>query len=222
MLRELLDTLKAKSTSKTMLEEFIQMIEKAKWMFSASMHILMGDKEAADVKEEIYATDREINARQRSIRRKIIRHLSIQQGVDVPICLVLMSVVKDAERLGDHCKNIYELGEMLDVTFDKGRYKTPLKELADQTGNLFGLTRKACEHSDEDIAHAVIQQGKTIKKQCDTMLEQLISDDLPTKKAVGYTLLARYIKRVSGHLMNVATSVLTPVDELDYTYRSQS
>ena len=48
------------------------------------------------------------------------------------------------------------------------------------------------------------------------MLKQLIVDDLPTKKAVGYALLARYIKRVSGHLVNIATSVVTPVDRLDY------
>jgi len=220
MLKALLDMLRAKSPLKNMLEEFIQMIEKDEWMFEASMQVLMGDKNTADVKKEIYARDQEINEHQRSIRRRIINHLSIQQRADVPICLVLMSVVKDAERIGDHCKNIYELGEMLDIIFDRGRYKTPLKELTGQTGDLFGLTKKAFEHSDEGTANVVIEKGKTIKKQCDTLLQQLITDDLPTKKAVGYTLLARYIKRVSGHLVNIATSVVTPVDKLDYTHKS--
>ena len=220
MLKELLDMLRAKSPSKNMLEEFIQMIGKAERMFQASMHVLMGDKNATDVMKEIYARDREINEHQRSIRRKIISHLSIQQRADVPICLVLMSVVKDAERLGDHCKNIYELGEMLDITFDRGRYKTPLREFADQAGDLFGLTKRAFELSDEEMAHVVIRQGRTINNQCDTLLQQLIMDDLPTNKAVGYSLLARYIKRVSGHLVNIATSVVTPVDKLDYTHKS--
>ncbi len=220
MLKKLLDMLRAKAPLKGMLEEFIQMIEKAELMFEASMQVLMGDRSTVDVKKEIYARDREINEHQRSIRRKIINHLSIQQGADVPICLVFMSVVKDAERIGDYCKNIYELGEMLAITFDQGRYKTPLKELADQTGDLFGLTKRAFELSDKETAHVVIRQGKTIKKQCDTTLQQLIVDDLPTNKAAGYTLLSRYIKRVSGHLVNIATSVVTPVDKLDYTHKS--
>ena len=41
-------------------------------------------------------------------------------GVDVPACLVLMSVVKDAERIGDYCKNV------LDAAKSEAQ---PLKEL---------------------------------------------------------------------------------------------
>jgi phosphate uptake regulator len=33
---------------------------------------------------------------------------------------------------------------------------------------------------------------------------------------VAYTLLARYFKRISSHLVNIATSVVTSVDNLDY------
>ena len=126
--------------------------------------MVIGNKGAAEVKESIYKKDREINEHQRSIRRRIVRHLSIQSGADVPLCLVLMSVVKDAERIGDHCKNIYELGAMLDVAFDQGRYKTPLKELADQTSDLFVSTRRAFELSDGEMANAVITKGNSAKK----------------------------------------------------------
>ncbi|UCD56651.1 MAG: PhoU family transcriptional regulator [Candidatus Hydrogenedentota bacterium] len=220
MLKELLEMLRAKSPLNDMLAEFTQMIEKTEWMFDTSIQVLMGEKPVRDVEKDIYAKDREVNEHQRSIRRKIVNHLTLQPGSDVPVCLVLMSVVKDAERVGDFCKNIYELSTMFDVAFDRGRYKTPLRELAEQVENLFSKTRKAFAWSDEETAHSIIAKGDSIGKQCDMLLKQLIVDNLSTKKAVAYTLLARYIKRVSSHLTNIATSVVTSVDNLDYTDES--
>ena len=216
MLKELLDLVRAKSPIGAMLSEFTQMIDKTEWMFDASIQVLMREKPAEEVKQDIYSKDREVNEHQRSIRRKIIRHLTLQPGSDVPACLVLMSVIKDAERMGDFCKNIFEIGEMFEITFDSGRYKTPFLELAEQVENLFGKTRKAFERSDEEIARSIITKGTRVSKQCDMLLKQLIVDNLPTNKAVAYTLLARYLKRISSHLTNIATSVVTSVDKLDY------
>ncbi len=216
MFKELLEILRAKSPLKDMLIEFTQMLEKTEWMFDTTMKVLLAEKKATDVQEDVYTKDKEVNEHQRSIRRKIISHLSLHPRADVPVCLVLMSVVKDAERMGDYCKNIFELGVMFDVALDRGRYKTPLKELAEQVENLFSKTRKAFMWSDEQTAHSIISKGEAINKQCDMLIKQLIADDLPTKKAVAYTLLSRYIKRVSSHLINIATSVVTSVDNLDF------
>jgi phosphate uptake regulator len=105
---------------------------------------------------------------------------------------------------------------MFDVTFDRGRYKTPLIELAEQVESLFSKTRKAFERSDEEIARSIMAKGVRISNQCDMLIKQLMVDNLPTKKAVAYTLLSRYLKRISSHLTNIATSVTTSVDNLDY------
>ncbi len=220
MLRELLELFRAKSPLADMLDEFNQMVDKTEWMFDTAMEVLIEKKDAQSVKKDLYGKDKEVNEHQRSIRRKIISHLTLQPRSDVPACLILMSVAKDVERVGDYCKNIFELGIMFDVEFDRGRYKTPLKELAEQVENLFSKTRKAFARSDEETAHMIITKGETINKRCDMLISQLIADNLPTKKAVAYTLLARYIKRVSSHLVNVATSVVTSVDNLDYVDES--
>ena len=179
-------------------------------------------KQPEEVKQTIYAKDKEVNEHQRSIRRKIVRHLTLQPGIDVPACLVLMSVVKDAERIGDFCKNILDLATMFDVTFDRGRYKTPLIELSEQVENLFSKTRKAFERSDEETARSAMTTGIRINKQCEMLLKQLMVDNLPTKKAVGYTLMSRYFKRMSSHLTNIATSVVSSVDNLDYLDEPES
>jgi phosphate transport system protein len=59
---------------------------------------------AEEVKDSIYTRDQSVNELERSIRRKILRHLTIHPGDDVAACLALMSVAKDAERIGDYCK----------------------------------------------------------------------------------------------------------------------
>ncbi|RJP74041.1 MAG: PhoU family transcriptional regulator [Candidatus Abyssobacteria bacterium SURF_17] len=221
MLKELLDMLRAKSPLRDMLNEFTQMIEKTEWMFDASIKVLLHSRPTQEVEKEIYSKDKEVNEHQRSIRRKIIRHLTFQPRADVPACLVLMSVVKDAERVGDYCKNLFELATMFDIPLDRGRYKTPLKDLAEQVENLFSKTRKAFQWSDEEMAHSIIAKSEAINDQCDMLIRQLITDNLPTKKAVAYTLLARYIKRVASHLNNIATSVVTSVDNLDFSDESK-
>jgi phosphate transport system protein len=222
MLKELLEMLRAKSPLSDMFDEFTQMIEKTEWMFDTSMQVLLEGRAPENSKQELYAKDKEVNEHQRSIRRKIVKHLTLQPRSDIPACLVLMSVVKDAERIGDYCKNIYELGAMFDVALDRGRYKTPLRELSEQVENLFSKTRKAFAWSDEEMANSIITRGSRISKQCDMLLKQLIVDNLPTKKAVAYTLLARYIKRVASHLTNIATSIVSSVDNLDYLDESDS
>ena len=63
-----------------------------------------------DVRTPLYERDVAVNELERSIRRKVLRHLTVNPGHDVAICLALMSVAKDAERIGDYCKNVFEVG----------------------------------------------------------------------------------------------------------------
>ena len=50
----------------------------------------------------------------------------------------------------------------------------------------------------------------------DRMIRGLFRCDLPAPKAVGYTLLFRYLKRIDVHILNIATAVIAPVHEIDY------
>ena len=49
------------------------------------------------------------------------------------------------------------------------------------------------------------------------MIEQVLAlEGLSNHQAVGYALLARYLKHIAAHLGNVATSVVMPVHKLDF------
>ena len=82
-------------------EQFLQMIVASEWMFGQANDVLRGKKAQGDVGDALYAKDQEINRLLRSIRANILTHLSVQRNADIAGCLALMSVAKDAERIGD-------------------------------------------------------------------------------------------------------------------------
>ena len=217
MLRELIDALRGKDPLSQMLNEFTEMIEDSEWMFKTACDVLLRKKDADSVATDLYNRDKEINGKERSIRRRIVEHLSLRPGQDVPSCLVLMSVVKDAERVGDMCKNIFDVARMYTRKFDHGRYMTPLQEIRLDVESMFSKARQAFRESDEAIARSIVVKNRVLAEKCDMLIEQLIRDNLPTDKAVAYTLLSRHFKRIAAHLTNIATAVVVPVDKIDFT-----
>ena len=66
-----------------------------------------------------------------------------------------------------------------------------------------------------DYIHA--QRNRSAGSQgCDKIVEQLVHSDLSVNEAVCFTLIARHFKRIVAHLVNIATSVVLPLSELDY------
>ena len=216
MFKELLDMLRAKSPLNAMLDEFTQMMDKTEWMFDAATQVLMGKKPAKEVEKEIYAKDKEVNEHQRSIRRKIIRHLSLQPGADVPACLVLMSVVKDAERVGDYAKNIFDLA-VLAPHAPSGEHKARLIELKDRISRLMAAGREVFDSQDSERAAKLIRESQLIEDDCDREVRGLITVDSQVGMSSAYVLAYRYFKRVTSHVRNITTSVVQPLDKLDFS-----
>ena len=216
MLRELLRFLRGKSVLKKMLEEFTKMIDDAHWMFGVATGVLMKNQSLSEMQDELYERDKQINSSQRLIRRQIVEHLTVNPRSDIPYCLALMSIVKDAERVGDYCKNVFDVARMYTKNFDHGMYVTPLQDIRDALDASFGSVKKAFAEADEVIARDVVRKNKVVAKKCELLIEQLIRDELPTDRAVAYTLVSRHFKRIALHLSNIATSVVVPVHELDY------
>ncbi len=216
MLRQLINAWRGRDLLSVMLDDFEQMLRDGEWMFKTAGAVLVREEKPETVHDEFFARDKEINRRERDIRRRIVEHLSLRRDADVPACLVLMSVVKDAERIGDFCKNLYEVACLYTMNFDHGRYITPLKQLRADVEGLFSKARTAFAQADGATAAEVINEANDVAKRCDGRIETLIHDKLPTQKAVAYTLLSRYFKRVAAHLSNICTSVTGPVHEMDH------
>ncbi|MFC1577280.1 PhoU domain-containing protein, partial [Candidatus Omnitrophota bacterium] len=142
--------------------------------------------------------------------------LSMQPSVDIPTCLLLMSVVKDAERLGDYSKNLFQVSSILDKPIAKNTYTGLFGSIEQDISGLFQQTKEAFIESDEDKAQSAWNVETKIVKTCDDIIEKLAKSSLSVNEAVCFTLMARYYKRLAAHLTNIATSVILPLSDLDY------
>ena len=111
MLKELLAALKGTDALSEMISRVGEMIEAGKWMFERAAEALAREADWETTADELYARDRQINEIEQNVRERIVTHLSLGHQADLSACLVLMSVVKDAERIGDYGKNIFEIGK---------------------------------------------------------------------------------------------------------------
>ena len=198
------------------LEEFKTMLDNTETMYTLVRNHLLDGAREPDLEDKIRHIDKGVNDAQRDIRRRIIEHLSLQPTVDVNACLLLMSVVKDAERLGDYAKNFYEVAELFDKPLDIEMFRRYFDELDQEISTLFQLTKEAFVESDETKAKMAWGYENKIAKWCDNVVKELAKSDLSVNEAVCFTLIARYLKRLVAHLVNIATSVVLPLSDLDY------
>jgi len=218
MFRELVQLFRRHDVVKELNEMVDRMLDAGRWMFEQASFILMREGDWQQTATPLYQRDQEINRLEQELRRRIVTHLAVNGSTDAAACMVLMSVVKDAERIGDYCKNIFEVGRFYTRPFEHPEFREPLSDIREKVTALFEPTREAFKGCEAQQARAVLQQSREVGTQCDMIIEQLLKmhGDFPADEAVAYVLMARHFKRVARHLANIATSVVAPVHKLDF------
>ena len=218
MLKEILHALKGTDPLAEMIEQFASMLDAGKWMFERASEALLSQADPGELSDELYERDRQINAFEQSVREKIVTHLALGHQSDLSACLILMSVGKDAERIGDYAKNIFEIGRFYRREFDHPEYSRPLAAICDDLLPMFDDVRKAFVEAHSDTARTVLETAGQATRKCDLLVQQLLTvrGTMPADEAVAYVLMARFYKRVAAHLGNIATSVVSPLPMLDY------
>ncbi len=217
MFRELIEALKRRPLLTQMFGEMEQMLESGEEMFRLIAAALTGKEPLSQATHDrVYEIDHGINHLQRNIRKQLVEHLIMSPGTDVPISLVLMSIIKDAERVGDLTKNLLEVAEAQGGAFHDGPYSAQLRGLLAEVGQLFEPTEHAFMTSNKEIAQQGLVDGQRLARQCDAIVDDLLDDSLPCREAVLVTLTSRYLKRICLHLTNISSSVVMPLHRIDY------
>ncbi|TET37699.1 MAG: hypothetical protein E3J72_04840 [Planctomycetota bacterium] len=205
-----------------MLKEFLHMLDLCAGMFELMHDFFTGMKKPLLCKTKIFQDDKEVNRTERKIRKQIMEHLAVNPEEDLPACLILMSVVKDAERIGDFCKNMWEAIHYYDRPIADDLppdYFNFLDAMTNDLSDIFRLTRTAFENSDSSIADDAVQEALEVSIRCDSTIEDLFESDLPTRQAVAMTLFMRYMKRIASHLGNISSTVILPLHKIDFPER---
>lgn len=192
---------------------FLEMLQDGRHIFDAAANALVGGTDPDVIREDLYTTDQRINHTERKIRRQLVIHGTVHGTGTFPTLLVLMSVAKDAERVGDYAKNLFELARLkVDLGSDSERNK--LIEAKDQVSKLLARAHGLFEQQDETAASLFLEDTVSIQRTCDSEVERLVVES--GRNTAGQVLCWRYMKRVTSHVGNIVTSVVVPIDQLDF------
>ncbi|MBD3336444.1 MAG: hypothetical protein GF355_13095 [Candidatus Eisenbacteria bacterium] len=221
--RQFLRLFRGTDPLRELLEMFAEMLLDSRWMYDEVLNIYAGSKEPETVEKELFARDRKINATEREIRRRLVEYLAINQNPNVGACLVLMSVAKDAERLGDYVKNLFNIAEHAQhAEASNPELDLQLHQLRSRALPLFDATRAAFLSPEESLAQHSLESAQRLAKESEKLVWEIAErTDITPKAAVLHALSARHVKRIVSHLANIATAAIQPVDWLDYTEKSK-
>jgi phosphate uptake regulator len=172
-----------------------------------------------NAKQDIYETDRQINELEKDVRRKVLEHLSINPQQDLSSSLILITVVKDLERMGDYVKNIFELSYHYSKKLPKNEYTDVLIDIRNQMKVILKDSLNVFNKADKEKAKDYYKFYRKVTEKTDHLIEALLEEkDISIREAVVYTLFARYLKRIAAHLANVLTTVINPFHQVGYGF----
>ncbi len=193
----------------------VEMLRDGRDVYDAATAAVFGGGKSKETKKEVKGTDRKINASEREVRRVLMTHAAVTGDVDLPLVLAYMSVVKDVERVGDYSKNLYDLAR-LGADFSAAADGDELKSYRDNVGQLISDAADAFETRDAERARALVAKADGFLDGYDDQIVAQAHSDRPAIEAVPRALFFRFLKRITAHVMNLMTSLILPVDQLDY------
>lgn len=213
----ILDLFKQDNWSNYLVDKISEMLELASDMYEYATGVLIKGEPDTDPQALIYDRDKRINHLERKIRRRVVSRLSVRGSrAEIPSALIFMNVVKDAERMGDYVKNLHEVRAMMPAQPDLELYRRHLAEPAARIRDIYGKTRQAFAESNGELAGEVIQTARAEGRGHEAAIRAITTSDMRTQDAVCIVLILRFFKRLVAHMSNIATTVVMPIDLIDF------
>ena len=92
---------------------FLEMLDLGESLLEKAQPHLLDKNADNQLLKEARDIDQSTNKLVRAVRKILIAHLAFNKQ-DASSCLILMSVVKDAERLVDECRSLLQLGTLIE------------------------------------------------------------------------------------------------------------
>ena len=199
-------------------EEMLRLVEE---MILEASVVYWGEPMTPARLTEFYEKDSHVNMLERKVRVAVVTHLSGSATRDVPYGLMLMSLIKDLERLGDYAKNLSQIpatthAEGVERNLPEDDVVGELRQIANGVETLAREAAEIYSSSALERAHELTLSGRSTARRCDSLIRSIASADYPGHIAVDLTLATRFYKRIQGHLLNLLSSVLMPLHKLDY------
>lgn len=200
-------------------DDFIEMLDLGVQMLEKLEPSIMDPSVSEVLLSEVRSIDKSTNKLERKVRKLLVEHLSFDNQA-APSCLILMSVVKDAERMVDECRNLLDLSLLLNKNLPD-EYHQVIASKTSEIKSLLEKTRTAFSTHNEADALAIVEGEKpfiaTLKPTSDKLLDD---ESLTSRQAIVASRALRIIQRIAAHVSNIASTVVFPVHQIDFAKRS--
>ena len=217
MLKQLLSLFRSDDAIARMGRDFSEMLDLSRGLTIRAGRILFEEASERDDRKEISRSDVKINKLERKIRKQVIAHLTVcADAGSVPYCLLLMSLVKDVERIGDYATNVAEVHHEGGGPVPDDENGAELREIRGIVEETFSEVNEVFAKSDTETAMGLIREGRSMNRRCDELIKVVAGSSYDAATTTSMVLGARYYKRIGSHLLNILSGVVMPLHKLDY------
>jgi len=217
MLRELLSIFRSDQPLSTMGKQFSTMLNLTYDMTLTAGDMFFTGEAGPEVRTRVYEADVQVNMMERTIRKEVIAHLSVRGNTaSLPYCLLLMSLVKDVERIGDYAKNLSEARDYHPSSLPDDQIVQEMREIRREIEFQFSEIGAVFASSDHERAVEFIREGRDVTRRCDAVVGRVARSAYDASTATCVVMGARFYKRIAAHVLNVLSSVVMPLHKLDY------
>jgi phosphate uptake regulator len=223
MYRTILRLLRKENLLAQAKEMVLEMLKEDLQMFHDSRRCLR--KEEGITIGEIRERDREINRHVREVRKKVLTHMAFSGAPELETCLVILYMVVDIERIGDHTKDITYLATDYPGKFNSGGFEEELKDFERALGERLAMLVDIVESEESEKARRLTKTHKDMVRNYSKMLERLINEEdntLTRGQSVMLALYLRYLRRIEGHMFNIASAEVNPFHRIGFKVRKKT
>lgn len=162
----------------------------------------------ANLAEQVYKTDREIDQKERDIENLCMRLLLKQQPVASDLRLVssALKMISDMERIGDQASDIAEIS-----SFIKSREvesNLHIRDMAQASIRMVTQSIDSFVKKDPEIAQEVIRYDDVVDDLFNKVKAELIGmiaqDSAAGEFCIDMLMIAKYFERIGDHATNIA------------------
>lgn len=208
--RQLFNPLAPSSLVASAFADVSGMLQQSSQMLDHALEVLLDNKPLTLNLDDM---DDMVDEAERRVRRTILQHLAVNPQQDLVASLVLVSMVQDAERIGDFARGLVELVKMARSP-RTGPFADELREAARRLRPLFPVTERAFRKADLGQAQQVVREHARLRDGLKEYRARLAESDLSADMAIVYAGAAQILRRVGAHLANIASTVIQPYDRI--------
>ena len=178
---------------------------------------LLGSADPEALHHEVSDSDHRVNLLVQRVRRELVVHASLRgTHADISAMFATMSVVKDIERVGDYAKHLLRIARIRGPFVPDSAEHVELAAYSNRIARYATDVRDTLGVQDPDRATALIIDIRALTDDLNTAIDQLLTADPRLSNGAAQALAYHYLARTAAHLSNVLTSIVMPLDKLDF------